>query len=335
MIQITNENHGLVYPCGYSYWSRINNHRNQSTFKVLVGLKDHGPTIFEVDKSSEQVINSHSLFSEGSSLFANEADQWYWSANDPDIIYMANNHEFCKVHANGFNEVEVIFTPERGSFLFQTHSSDDGNTHSATVQDDNYKPIGCMVWKNGHQEFYPIQGDYDECQIDTSGDWLTIKQNNDNRFVNVNNGDWHILNNADGAVGHSDCGNGFIVGEDDMHDPPGRTVKIDLVTGDVTLVYSLTQWDSGLGHVSVRNDVAIISNAHRENLERVNDIIAVPLDGSMNWRIVAPSLVNLNASGGGSDYKKQPMANIDPVGEYVCWSSNHGSDRIDIFVVKR
>lgn len=333
-IRITDAGDGPVYPCGYSYWSRINNHRDRGELLVLVGLKNHGPSIYRVDKGSHQVTGPHSLFAEDAPLFADEADQWYFSATEPTAIYACSGRKFLRIDAIT-SRVDVVFETKFGDSVFQPHSSDDGRVHSATVKDAEYHPMGCVVWRDGQQTFYRAQGDYDECQIDSSGRWLIIKESDDNRIVDLSGQQGQrIIRNADGALGHSDCGWGFAVGEDDMHQPPGRMVQLDLTTGEATLMYGLDQWTSGLGHVAVRDHLALVSNAHRENLARVNDLIVVTLDGSQQWRAVAPNLVDLNASGGGSDYKKQPMANLDPLAQYACWSSNHGSDRLDIFLVQ-
>ena len=67
---------------------------------------------------------------------------------------------------------------------------------------------------------------------------------------------------------------------------------------------------------------------------RANALVVVPLDGSIR-AAVAPTLVDLDARGGGSDdYSKLPKANVDPAGAYALWTSNHGSDRLDAFLVK-
>jgi hypothetical protein len=55
----------------------------------------------------------------------------------------------------------------------------------------------------------------------------------------------------------------------------------------------------------------------------------------MSTLVVAPNMVDLNASGGGSDdYWKDPKGNIDVTGEYFIWTSNAGSSRLDAFIVR-
>ncbi len=81
--------------------------------------------------------------------------------------------------------------------------------------------------------------------------------------------------------------------------------------------------------------MACVSSSTRKSLARVNEIVCFRLDGSMTTLVVAPNMVDLNASGGGSDdYWKDPKGNIDVTGEYFIWTSNAGSSRLDAFIVR-
>jgi hypothetical protein len=114
------------------------------------------------------------------------------------------------------------------------------------------------------------------------------------------------------------------------------------VAGQGTLVYELSSWAVGIGHIAHGNaqpgssaaQMACVSNANRQNLPRVNEIVCFRLDGSMQALVVAPNMTDLNAAGGGSDdYWKIPAGNIDPTGEYFIWTSNMGTGRQDAFIV--
>ena len=73
-----------------------------------------------------------------------------------------------------------------------------------------------------------------------------------------------------------------------------------------------------------------MSNAHRENLPRVNEIVCFKLDGSLKTLVVAPNLTDLNAPGGGNDdYSKLPKGNLDPTRRVLhlddeCWQRSSG-----------
>jgi hypothetical protein len=248
-------------------------------------------------------------------------------------------------------------------YIWQMHSSNDDRVHSATLRDSStYEMLGCVVHSevDGRTTFYARQGDFDECQIDRSGRWLVIKENvdhlngEDNRIIDLQNGTEQLLLDPNGAAGHSDIGFGYMVAEDNYNSQPGAVrlwdFSLDMrggqpatVQGQGTLVYQLSSWSTGIGHLAFGNAFtgtitrqrACASNASRQQLPRVNEIVCFPLDGSMDALIVAPNLTDLDASGGGSqDYDKLPKGNIDITGEYFIWTGNAGTNRLDAFVVR-
>jgi len=44
--------------------------------------------------------------------------------------------------------------------------------------------------------------------------------------------------------------------------------------------------------------------------------------------------VDLDATGGGDDYRKMPKGNLCPYGEYFIWTANHRSDHLDAFILR-
>ncbi len=65
-----------------------------------------------------------------------------------------------------------------------------------------------------------------------------------------------------------------------------------------------------------------------------NEVLCFRPDASLDVLIVAPVMSFMNASGGGDSYGKLPKAVLDRTGEYILWSSNMRSDRLDIFVAR-
>ena len=65
-------------------------------------------------------------------------------------------------------------------YIWQFHSSDDDCVHSATLKDGStYADLGCRCIREDTKQFgnFPQKGlRYDECQIDKSGRWLVIKE---------------------------------------------------------------------------------------------------------------------------------------------------------------
>jgi hypothetical protein len=65
-----------------------------------------------------------------------------------------------------------------------------------------------------------------------------------------------------------------------------------------------------------------------------NEIICFRGDNSSDLLVVAPSMTWMNATGGSIEYYKAPKAVLDFTGDYILWSSNTRSDRLDIYVAQ-
>jgi hypothetical protein len=242
-----------------------------------------------------------------------------------------------------------------GYYLWQLHSSANDRVHSATVRDNaSYAMLGCIVYmeETGQHKYYPSQGDFDECQVDKSGNWLLIKENldgqdgEDNRIINLQTGHERILLDRDGAAGHSDMGFGYMVAADNWAND-ANTQKLWDFTADVlegTTVYHNANWDvAAPAHVSHSNanagtppgqQFACGSSVNRTNRAHANEVICFQLDGSDEALVVAPVMTNLDAAGGGDDYAKAPKGNLDVTGQYFIWTSNVSGSRLDAFLVK-
>ena len=109
-------------------------------------------------------------------------------------------------------------------------------------------------------------------------------------------------------------------------------------------MYRTTDWSLDIGHIShanARPDVpaeeqyACGAQGTRVVGPRANEIVCFRLDDSLQVLVVAPTMTDLDAAGGGtSDYAKLPKGNLDITGRYFIWSSNGGRKRLDAFVVK-
>ena len=374
-VRLTNESDcaagDCVLPVGYSYWSNINNHSGSDTMLVFLGLERRkgggGATLFSYNKRTGDTKNLGAIFPADHALSWATGEGWYFSATQPSSLYMNDGSRMLRYDVEAktshvIYDVRAHFGADK--YIFQTHSSADDRVHSATLRHSGtYEMLGCAVYdeRAGKAAFYPKKGEFDECQIDKSGRWLVIKENvdgvngEDNRIIDLHTGAERVLLDPNGAGGHSDLGYGYMVAEDNYNRQPGavRLWKFDLdvqggqpanVRGQGELVYQLSSWTSGLGHVAHGNarggvapeeQISCASNAHREHLPRVNEIVCFTLDGSMKTLVVAPNLSDLNASGGGSeDYAKLPKGNIDVTGEYFVWTANAGTNRLDAFIVR-
>jgi hypothetical protein len=358
-----------VLPVGYSYWSNINNHAGSDIMLVFLGLERRagggGPTLFSYNKRSGETRNLGPLFSPDSPLSWATGEGWYFSATQPTKLYMNDGPRMLRydVEAHTFETVfDVSARYGSDKYVWQMHSSSDDRVHSFTLrQTGTWEMLGCVAYREQTNEaiFYAKKGSFDECQIDKSGRWLLVKEDagsiDDNVVIDLATGTQRTLLNPNGAVGHSDSGFGYMVGEDNYHPQPGAVrvwdFNLSLQGGEPVasppeqgiLVYQLTQWESGLGHIAhgnalpgvpINQQFVCSSNASRNNLPRVNEIVCYRLDGSLNAFVVAPNLVDLNAGGAADDYGKLPKGNLDPTGEYFVWTANTGTSRLDAFIVR-
>src|SRR4029453_6863332 len=360
-----------ILPVGYSYWSNINNHASSETMLVFLGLDRRkgggGPTLFTYNKRTGETRNAGPLFDPASPYSWSTGEGWYCSATQPNTLYMNDGSRMLRydVQSHAIATVyDVTAHVGGGKYIWQMHSSNDDRVHSATVRDNSsYEMLGCIAYNEGtgRASYFARKGDLDECQIDRSGRWLVIKENvdgsngEDNRVIDLQSGTEQLLTDPNGAAGHSDIGFGVMVAEDNYNNQPGAVRLWDFgldmrggqpasVRGQGTLVYQLSSWSSGIGQIAFGNaqsnvpiaqQRACASNASRQSLPRVNEIVCFPLDGSLNAMVVAPNLTDLNAAGGGTDdYSKLPKGNIDVTGEYFIWTANAGTGRLDAFLVK-
>jgi hypothetical protein len=360
-----------VLPVGYSYWNNINNHAGSDTMLVFLGLDRRkgggGPTLFSVNKNTGETRNLGPIFSADSPYSWGSGEGWYFSRTRPYALYLNEGGRMLRYDVQA-RSLETVFdvTSQYGAnrYIWQMHSSSDDRVHSATLRDgSSYAMLGCVAFREDRRQwfFFEKRGDYDECQIDKSGRWLVIKENvdgrngEDNRIIDLETGAEHTLLDENGAAGHSDIGHGYLVAEDNFNPQPGavRVWRFDLdlrggqpasAQGQGTLVYQLASWDSGIGHIAhgnARPDLALdqqivcSSNASRQALARVNEIVCYRLNDSLDALIVAPNLVDLNApGGGGEDYWKMPKGNLDVTGEYFIWTANAGTNRLDAYIVR-
>jgi hypothetical protein len=327
-IRLTVPRDGFVRPIGMSYWPNINYHLGRPELLVILSLDDT-LTLFSVHKASGHVQKVKAL------PFRTTGEGCYWSLRAPDTIFVPQeNRLIAHDVASGQNRDAVA----ADSPIRQCHSSADGRVHSFTISG------GAGVSRNGAIRVFPPQAAYDECQIDKSGRWLLIKEGEGNRIVDLDTGNEFGIANAAGAVGHSDMGWGYTIGEDDQSDP-GGVFRLWIFTpnGPVNggpMYY--TDWTGLSRYVSHCNagqgppagQTVLFSSSHNGDAPRANELVVGRLDGTLQCRAICPNLTDLSAPGGGEEYWRKTRANIDPAGQFACFSGNMGTDRLDAFLVE-
>lgn len=305
--KVTDASDGDFVNRGYSYWSQA--WISGGAVYCFAGHVDNRPRFFRVELATGSVqrlgpVLQYEGTSEG------------WSFDLDGFVYLLDGPRLRRVNPFTAQDSIVfdISDTHPGCILWQSHSSDDGQTHSATVKrivnDGAYPSLGTVVFRRGTQEYFPANGDLDESQITPEGGWLVIKEDDRNRIIELATRVTRTITNAEGAVGHSDCGPGILVGEDDQH---GACVLWDLRKNQVRELF-LT-WN--MGHLSIRGGRCLLSDATR--------IALVALDGSG----VTPLLTHGMVSDGA--YDTQVFANLDPTGRIAAYMSN-AAGRLDLYL---
>jgi hypothetical protein len=373
-----------VNSIGYSYWANMNNSTGSNLMYMFVGLEKaygtgDGINIFSLDKTTGSVVKVGSLFPANDRRSYWSGEGFYFSPVRPSILYVKSSTDpFLQTYDIFTHTTQTVFDISSAPgvavfganrYITQVHTSNDELNHSFTVSDtSNYYPTGCGVYLGASNtfKFYPIPAgstDYDECQIDKSGQWLLIKEQLDNvddvdsRVINLSTNQQtdylnQVINGVNNAVGHSDVGFGYVVGFDHWgYDyPQYRLWQLGSSPHSPgTIIYRDPSWSSGgsMGHVSWVN--AAPENVTPLNKQFLCGALAVPFatsgtrsneidcfkpDNSQDVLVVAPIMTNLAATGGGSGYNQDAKGNVDPTGQYFIWNSNLGTSRQDIFVVK-
>lgn len=358
-----------VNSVGYAYWRNLNNHTSSDTIYLFLGLDRNkggaGPTLFSVNKTTKQVARVGPLFGQSDSRSWASGEGWYFSAVSPTGLYMNAGPRLLRYDVMTHGEATVLDISTRpdlygvGAYVWQTHTSYNDSVHSFSVKGyTDYQSRGCGVYLAGANQYRFFPSDplkYDECQIDSSGRWLIIKEQVDGlrgvdtRIIDLElNTEVVQLNGPTpgGGGGHSDLGFGYMIEADNFY-PSGAAFKLwkfgTNPLGPGTVVYSDPTWSSeSVYHVThlnsasagPENQYSCGSGAERRQGPRVGEIVCFLLDGSLKTLVVAPVMTSLDAPGGSDDYSKLPKGNIDVTGSYFVWTSNLGGVRQDAFLVR-
>lgn len=305
-----------VNPIGMSYWRNINNHSNKDYLNIVLSINDD-LTLFFISKNDLSVSATHSLGIHHTGEGIN------FSAIDSNILFIGYENLLYKLNISNGNR-ETVWDVG-GNKLWQCHTSYDERVHSGTLRDSNYKDIAWVVLDNGRERRFDLRGNEpDECQITRCGDYLLIKEDNYNRIIGLRNGQEITIQNEQGALGHSDCGFGFAIGENDYSPAAGALDRINFTNMEKQLIYSTGIWNMGyVSHTNARpngdNQFCLITTP--------DDLIHVRFDGSKQGRKVCSNLAE------SQKYEHRPKANLCPLGEYAIWTAFVGG-QVNAYIVR-
>lgn len=297
-IRVTFPNDGIVTNRMVSYWP--NGFIKGNYIYVLVGFTDFQPKLFRVNRDTSQSIRVELLVP-----YMGTAEGWYW--DQFGWLYIPDGPRLMRV--NPFNgEIKQVFDATSicpDCDIWQAHSSDDGQVHSATIRrrgDGKY--TGTYVNYHGDERYYEARQRLDESAVTTNGEYLIIKEGDDNRIITLRTGEERFISQVDGAVGHSDCGPNFVVGEDDSH---GACVVWDLSKPLTEQNRRELYHTWNMGHISYRGGRYLLSNDNILGLLDPNGAGLIPL-------------FNHGMSPG--NYDHQVQSNLVLTGEACCYVSD-------------
>lgn len=318
LVKVTDERDGELVNRGYSYWPQAWIKDAEGATYAFCGHADGNPRFFRVVDGG---VNRLGPLLEGHYLGTGEG--LYWSRDGR--VHVCAGSQLRLV--NPFTGAEeLIYDASADGHpdwnLWQAHSSDDGQVHSATVRiptpSGPYPAVGTLLVRGGAASFYPAEGELDESQVSSDGAYLLIKESHgasddDNRLVNLATGDVQRLTKAEGALGHSDCGASFAIGADRAN---GTCAYVSF-TQRLRAGRALFQtWN--MGHVSVKGGRCLLADATALSL--------VALDGSGVTKLADHGMI-------GDDYDHQVMANLDLTGRVAAYLSN-AAGRMDLYLLE-
>jgi hypothetical protein len=291
---------GPFHPRLYSYWANAFVQNDQATY-VFAARVYQQPTFFRIDR--------HGAVQElGAVLpYRGETEGWYWDLQG--FVYVPQGPRLLR-HSpfSGAQAVAAELPPQlHDHYLWQAHSSDDGETHSATLREGGGRKVGTVAWRAGRFHRWDPHGDLDESIVTSDGRHIVILEDRYNRIINLDTLEERRITQEQGAVGHCDTGRGFVVGEDDHH---GACVywNLDAPLDERNRRELLRTWN--LGHVSVRGVRALLSNATAKELALVD--------------VHTGSYTTLFQHGvdAQGDYDRQVRANLSPCGRRATFLLN-------------
>lgn len=301
LISVTTGN-DRYHPRMYSYWS---NAWVQGTRAIVfAGSMTTGKAKF-FDVNIMQGVSQEVVYP-AMDEFPGTTEGWSWTGKG--MIALADGPRLIHIDpATGelHTILDITHTHPRCR-LWQPHSK--ANTHCATVErittSGPYERIGVVAWYKERQRFFPSEGLLDES--DCTGRFLIIKEERqrdrlrlDNRIINLETGEDFWLLDEEGALGHSDCWDEVMVGENDI---VGMCTRWHLETRLSEYLYPT--WN--MGHVSMRGNRILISD---------DTSLRLAFSGGTHHLIDHGVTVR--------DYDSQVRANLDPTGCVACYMA-HG-----------
>ena len=292
---------GPFHPRLYSYWANAWVRSEDNITFVLAGHEGFGPLLYMILPTGQ--IEPYAW-----NVPPGTTEGWYWDRTG--YIYIPSDSSLIRYNPTTRDnqiafDISHVYPDCR---ITQCHSSDDGQVHCGTVQrTSDWVKVAFVVSYRGQLQFFAPEGSIDECQIDKSGQWLITKEV-DPEAGSLFNNVYHLPDGAHyrlsvgAGIGHSDTGEGFIIGEDSNN---GKTIRWDIKMRQRFELFDT--WN--MGHVSVRGNLALFSRHEKGGLE-LRDLTTNQVVYKHTHGVVS------------NDYDVQVRANLSPCGRRATWTQD-------------
>jgi hypothetical protein len=345
IMRVTDENDGKENANAYSYWPSFN--KDSTRFHI----NSNGRAItYRFDPAGFKILSKEPLFVRNP---LGETPRWedcIWSGAEPNALYAHTRAELlhydvaAKRYAVIKNFTNIL---PQGGLIQQMSKSADDNVFAFSIDVTPGDHIGYLVWQKDADSILAKQivSKYiDEVQVDKSGKFLVIKTGQQGKGqVEVQIADLAggkvenlIDNPPDSAPGHSDNGDGIVIGADNWENR--ITFRRLTLPHQVRSVLELKNDWSQDYHISLLADdeewvlVSFYKGAEQKLASSgvfLNEIVQVATDGSGRVRRLAQhrSVVK--------EYWDSPRANISRDGRFVIFTSNwQAGGQRDVFILK-
>ncbi|MEK6287232.1 MAG: hypothetical protein AABO57_15940 [Acidobacteriota bacterium] len=338
MMRVTDEGDGTSCKNFYSYWPTFN--LDSTRFFIAC---DENPRLYRLDPMNFQILGKGPLFDKpvggGGYLSIEDA---IWSGTSANLLfgYVGQKLYAYDVATRKYSLIRDFSGELTEGFLGQMSKSLDDNVFAFSRKDKNYKPVGYLVWRRDQNKIlgYAEMGTLDEVQVDKSGRYLVVKAKFDRTVdVQVTDLQTRVVENLtdpapDFSPGHSDNGRQIVVGHDNWNNQ--YTVRNLAAPHQYQPVVGFGSDWSQSNHVSMLADNdgwCVISN-YTTGSGPVgpfrNEIFQASTDGSQKVRRLA------HHRSAYRDYWDTPRADISRDGRFIAFTSNWGSTRRDVFIIK-
>ena len=350
LLRVTDSLDGADNHQSYSYWPGF----NKNAALLYISSVGGTPTLYDFDTVHVSISNKRNLFqSNPVGDGAPNGEDAIWSGLHTNIMLCHTGQKLYSynVTTNQYTLIRDFSIAYPNIYLWQMSRSMNDSVFAFTYKENvNYTNVGYLDYRasNNHSDTSHLPT-LDEVQVDETGDYLVIKTGKSGagvikvQILNLHTfaKDYLIDNAPDYAPGHSDNGNGFVIGDDNWNNrftfrqlsSPHTFYSVMDLNNDWSLGYHasmLADDESWILFSTFVGDTLPGTGVFRDELYQAST------DGAQNVRRLCHTHSDfLHQTNSGNQYYGEPRANISRNGKFAVFTSNWGSiTRRDAFVLQ-